>query len=97
MTTRMDGFRKRTRQKFSKNISAKGKVSIRKYLQQFSVGDKVNLTVEPGYQKGMYRPKYMGKTGKVVAVKGTCYEVEITDFSKTKKLIVHPVHLTKSK
>ncbi|MFA5796779.1 MAG: 50S ribosomal protein L21e [Candidatus Woesearchaeota archaeon] len=97
MTTRMDGFRKRTRQKFSKNQSDKGKISIRKFLQKFAVGDKVNLTVEPGYQKGMYRPKFMGKVGTVSAIKGTCYEVEIKDINKKKKLIVHPIHLTKSK
>ena len=97
MTTRMDGFRKRTRQKFSKNISDKGKISIRKFLQKFDIGDKVGLSVEPAYQKGMYRPKFMGKTGTISAIKGTCYEVEITDFNKKKKLIVHPIHLIKSK
>lgn len=95
MTTRMDGFRKRTRRKFKKEDKAKGKISIRKYLQKLNIGDKVSLNVEPAYQKGMYRPKFMGKVGTIVAVKGTCYEVEIKDFTKNKKLIVHPVHLTK--
>jgi len=97
MTTRMDGFRKRTRQKFKKGQSQKGKVSIRTFLQKFAVGEKVNLSVEPGYQKGMYRPKYIGKTGTITAIKGTCYEVEIKDINKTKRLIVHRVHLIKSK
>jgi len=91
----MDGFRKRTRRKFKKNQSDKGKLSIRKFLQKLSIGDKVSLNVEPAYQKGMYRPKFMSKVGTITAVKGTCYEVEITDYSKKKKLIVHPIHLTK--
>lgn len=97
MTTRLDGFRKRTRRKFKKHIGDKGKISIRKYLQKLSVGDKVCLSVEPAYQKGMYRPKYLGKIGTIVATKGRCYEVEINDFSKVKKLIIHPIHLTKVK
>jgi large subunit ribosomal protein L21e len=95
MTTRLDGFRKRTRRKFKKNQKDKGKLNIRKYLQSLNIGDKVSLTVEPAYQKGMYRPKFIGKIGTVTAVKGRCYEVEINDFSKRKKLIVHPVHLIK--
>jgi large subunit ribosomal protein L21e len=93
----MDGFRKRTRSKFKKEHSQKGKISIKKYLQQFAVGDTVGLSVEPAYQKGMYRPKYMGKTGTVVRKKGTCYEVKINDLGKSKVLIVHPVHLVKVK
>jgi large subunit ribosomal protein L21e len=97
MTTRMDGFRKRTRHKFKKERSEKGKVNIGKFLQKFEVGDKVFLSVEPAYQKGMYRPKYMGKSGVVANKKGTCYEVKITDLGKSKTLIVHPVHLIKVK
>jgi len=95
MTTRMDGFRKRTRGKFKKSRSEKGKISIRKFLQKFDIGEKVYLSVEPAYQKGMYRPKFMGKTGTILRKKGTCYEVQIGDFRKTKVVIVHPVHLSK--
>jgi large subunit ribosomal protein L21e len=95
MTTRMDGFRKRTRHKFKKAQSTKGKVSIKKFLQKLEIGDKAALNVEPAYQKGMYRPKFMGKIGTVTSIKGKCYEVEISDSGKKKKLIVHPIHLTK--
>jgi large subunit ribosomal protein L21e len=96
MTTRMDGFRKRTRRKFKKNISDKGKLSIKKFLQHFEIGDKVYLNVEPAYQKGMYRPKFIGNVGVVVGIKGQCYQVQITDINKKKTLIVHPIHLTKA-
>ncbi|HYD02885.1 MAG TPA: 50S ribosomal protein L21e [Alphaproteobacteria bacterium] len=97
MTTRMDGFRKRTRGKFRKDQGLKGKISIRKFLQSFAVGDKVYLSVEPAYQKGMYRPKFMSMSATVLNKKGTCYEVRINDQGKDKTLIVHPVHLTKVK
>ena len=95
MTTRMDGFRKRTRHKFKKDHSEKGKLSIRKFLQKFEIGEKVGLSVEPAYQDGMYRPKFMGKSATVLRKKGTCYEVTINDQGKSKVLIVHPVHLVK--
>lgn len=97
MTTRMDGFRKRTRRKFKKEISNKGKISIKNYLQKFEIGDKVSLTVEPAVQRGMYMPRFMGRIGTVIGKKGRCYEVEITDLSKKKSLIIHPVHLKKIK
>ncbi|MGV8151162.1 MAG: 50S ribosomal protein L21e [Candidatus Woesearchaeota archaeon] len=95
MTTRMDGFRKRTRRKFKKEQSQKGKLSIRNFLQKLNTGDKVALTVEPAYQDGMYRPKFIGKIGTVVGKSGQCYKVEIVDTSKKKTLIVHPIHLKK--
>jgi large subunit ribosomal protein L21e len=97
MTTRMDGFRKRTRHKFKKDRSQKGNVSIKSFLQKFEVGEKVHLSVEPAYQKGMYRPKFIGKTGTILRKKGSCYEIQITDMRKTKTLIVHPIHLIKVK
>jgi large subunit ribosomal protein L21e len=93
----MDGFRKRTRHKFRKERSQKGKISIRSFLQKFEAGEKVSLSVEPGYQKGMYRPKYIGKTGTILRKKGICYEVAINDMGKSKTLIIHPVHLIKVK
>jgi large subunit ribosomal protein L21e len=91
----MDGFRKRTRRKFKKNQSDKGKLSIKSFLQKLDVGDKVSLNVEPAYQKGMYRPRFMGLIGTVVGKKGSCYQIEIKDIKKKKTLIVHPVHLKK--
>jgi large subunit ribosomal protein L21e len=93
----MDGFRKRTRNKFKKAREDKGKISIRDFLQKYEAGEQVGLSVEPAYQKGMYRPKYMGKLGTVLRQKGTCYEIKINDLGKDKTLIVHPVHLIKLK
>ena len=91
----MDGFRKRTRRKFKKEQSQKGKISISNYLQKLEIGDKVSLTVEPAVQKGMYMPRFIGKIGTVIGKKGRCYQIEINDLSKRKVLVVHPVHLKK--
>lgn len=96
MVDRVGGFRRNTRYKMRKNVSQKGKVSLRKFLQSFEVGDAVKLSAEPAYQKGMYFPRFYGKVGKVSKKVGTCYEVKIMDFTKEKTVVVHPVHLDRA-
>jgi len=97
MTTRIGGFRRKTRAKLSKNVREKGKVSQRKFFQKLVEGDRVQLTAEPAHQKGMYFPRFHGKVGIVQSKKGICYNISIKDHNKKKLLIVHPVHLTKVK
>lgn len=80
---------------FTKSSKTKGKVSLKNYLAKFNDGDKVALTYEPAVFKGTYCPRFAGKSGIITAKKGTCYEVKIKDFTKEKKLIVHPVHIRK--
>jgi len=95
MVKRIGGFRRKTRYKFRKERKNKGKISVTRYMQTFIVGDKVYLGVEPSVQKGMYHPRFMGKSGIVKGKRGKCYEVAINDMGKAKKLIVHPIHLVR--
>ncbi|MGM5480514.1 MAG: 50S ribosomal protein L21e [Nanobdellota archaeon] len=96
MVDRIGGFRRKTRQKFRKNIRERGKLSQRKFFQTFEGGDKVLLHADPAYQRGMYFPRFHGKVGIIGDKVGACYEVKIKDFSKEKTVIVHPVHLEKT-
>ena len=96
MVKRIGGLRRKTRYKFRKERSAKGKISITKYFQSFNVGDKVYFGVESAVQKGMYHPRFMGRAGIVTGKRGRCYEVSINDIGKNKTLIVHPVHLKRA-
>ncbi len=93
MVIKIGGFRKKTRHKLRKSIRQRGKISLRRYLQEFQVGDVVSLNAEPGVQSGMYFPSYHGKKGKFAGKRGTNYIVALRDGSLTKKIIVHPVHL----
>ena len=95
MVDRVGGFRRNTRYKLRKNVRQRGKISLRRFLQSFEVGDTVRLAAEPAYQKGMYFPRFYGKFGVVSKKVGSCYEVQIKD-GKTKTVVVHPVHLTKA-
>ncbi|MBI2130632.1 50S ribosomal protein L21e [Candidatus Woesearchaeota archaeon] len=96
MVTRIGGMRRKTRYKFRKEQRAKGKISMSRYFQKFSVGDKVALGVEPAVHKGMYHPNYIGKIGTVTAKRGSCYMVSVMDANKQKTLIAHPVHLKRA-
>jgi len=96
MTQRKGGSRRKTRSKLRKNVKDRGKISLRRYLQEFKNGEMVILKVEPGIQKGIYPLRYHGLTGKVEGKKGTCYEVSINNMGKRKSVIVHPVHLKKN-
>ncbi len=93
MVTRIGGARRKTRKIFSKPKRLRGKVSLRRYFQEFKPGDKVVLKAEPSIQKGLYFRRFHGKTGTVKRKSGTCYAVEIVDLEKKKTVIVHPVHL----
>ena len=92
---RTGGSRRKTRYKFSKSRSEKGKISIKKYIQTFESGDKVLLQLEPSVHKGMYFRRFHSKIGKVNKKRGSCYELTIKEGDKQKTVIVHPVHLIK--
>lgn len=95
MVQRIGGSRRKTRSKLKKNVSLRGKISLKRYFQSFKEGDKVSLKAEPAIQKGMYFPRFHGKTGTVKGKKGKCYEVLIDDKGKEKTIIIHPIHLQK--
>ena len=95
MTKRAGGARRKTRQKFRRRAQEKGKVSIRDYLQQFNVGEKVVLLANSSVHQGMYFRRFHAKTGIIQKKRGSCYEVKVLDGKKEKITIVHPVHLHK--
>lgn len=96
MVKRIGGMRRKTRYKFRKENRRKGKISVTSYFQSFNLGDRIYLTAEPAVQKGMYYPRFMGKSGVVKGKRGRCYEVAINDSGKKKMLIIHPVHLKRA-
>ncbi len=95
MVTRTGTKQRKTRHKFKVHYRSKGKISITKYLQEFTDGDYVNLKINGSIQKGRFFPRFHGKTGVVNGKKGTCYGVAIKDGGKKKLLYVHPIHLIK--
>ncbi len=95
MVQRIGGNRRKTRKKFSKSPNEKGKLNIRRFMQNFDKGTKVALNIDPAVSGGQYHPRFHGRVAVVRNKKGWCYEVAIMDGRKEKILIVHPSHLKK--
>ena len=96
MVTRIGTKQRKTRHKFTQHYRNKGKISLSRYFQEFSEGDKVGLKINPNVQKGRFFPRFHGLTGTISGhKKGVCYEVIIKDGGKQKALFVHPIHLNK--
>lgn len=95
MVQRKGGMRRKTRSLFRKTLREKGEVPIRSYLQEFEIGDKVAMVIEPSIQEGVFHKRFHGKGGKITGKAGKCYTVVFSDFNKTKTIIAHPVHLKK--
>lgn len=96
MVTRVGGFRRRTRHKLQKRIRQKGKISLTRYFAEFKEGERVLFAAEPAVQKGMYYPRFHGKTGIVKGYQGRCLQVMLKDGNAKKMIIVHPVHLRRA-
>ena len=97
MSKRIGGFRRKSRDKLRKSPRTRGKISIRKYLQTFNNGDIVCLKMDSAFHKGVFFPRFQGKTGIVSGKQGRCYQISFRDGNKEKMLIVHPLHLIRMK
>ena len=91
----MGGSRRKTRDKLRRSPKEKGKISIRQYLQKLEEDDRVLLKINSSVHKGLFYPRFHGKTGTVMGKDGECYTVHIVDGKKHKMLYVHPAHLRK--
>ncbi|MEM5773028.1 MAG: 50S ribosomal protein L21e [Candidatus Aenigmatarchaeota archaeon] len=85
------GFRTKTRQALRQKPAYRPPIT--KFLQEFSMGQRVVIEQEPSSQKGMPHPRYKGRVGRIIGKRGKSYIVEITDGNKVKKLISRPEHL----
>ncbi|MEM3411727.1 MAG: 50S ribosomal protein L21e [archaeon] len=90
------GVRSKTRG-LRKNIREKGMPPLTKLLQEFNIGEKVHIKIDPSVHIGMPFRRFNGLTGTVIGKQGSCYLVEIKDQEKIKSVLAHPAHLIKLK
>ncbi|MFZ3148433.1 MAG: 50S ribosomal protein L21e [Methanothrix sp.] len=90
-------MRKKSRDKLSRTVRARGKSSVVKAIQEFDTGAMVHVIIDPSIHKGMPHPRFHGKTGEVVGKRGRAFVLKITDGDATKTLITLPEHLTAQK
>ncbi|UTF52794.1 50S ribosomal protein L21e [Natronosalvus rutilus] len=88
-----NGPRQGTRRKLSNNPRDRGTSPPQRAIQEYDVGQKVHLKIDPSVPKGRFHPRFDGHTGEVVGKQGKAFKVEITDGGKAKTLIVTAAHL----
>lgn len=93
MVKRIGSVRRKSRHKLRQHYKDKGKISLSQYFQKLNIGDKVALRANLAITKGMYHPRFHGKTGAIAGKKGRCYQVAVKDGKKQKIFNVHPIHL----
>ena len=93
MVKRSKGIRSKSRHVLRKKPRDRGSSSITRALQQFEVGESVNVNIDSSVHKGMPHPRFQGHTGKIEGTQGDAYLVGINVGKKHKTLIVRPEHL----
>jgi large subunit ribosomal protein L21e len=89
------GLRARTRKKLAKTARERGLPPITKALQNFKLGEKACIHINPSVHSGMPHPKFQGLTGIVKGKQGNSYLIAVTTGNKEKIVIAAPEHLKK--
>lgn len=87
------GIRRRTRDKLSKSVRARGISPVSRAIQDFDEGQMVHIILDPSIHKGMPNPKFHGKTGKVAGKRGRAFLLKVRDGNAMKTVIALPEHL----
>ena len=80
----------------TKKIRQRGKIKLSNYFKEYNEGDTVCVVKEQSVSSS-YPSRIIGKTGRVIATRGTFKIVELNDGNKVKQFIIHPIHLKKIK
>ena len=89
MVVKSHGGRRRTRGKFR----SPERLTVNRFMTDFSNGQKVALVVNSSSQKGMPFRRFHGLTGTVLEKRGRAFVVEIFDGNKKKTVMARPEHL----
>ena len=91
MTRRSSGiFSGKTRHLARHHIPSR--LSVSDKIKRFKVGDNVAI-VPKGNFRNIPHPRYKGKIGRVIEVRGSAYVVQVRILNSTKKLVVPALHL----
>lgn len=90
------GFLRRSRNTLKGKPRDRGKISIRRYFQEFEVGETAGISIDVQYRNIPY-PKFNGKVGKITKQQGRAYYININDNGRKKDVLVSPEHLQKIK
>lgn len=87
------GPRRGTRDKLSNSPRERGTSPPQRAIQEYEIGEKVHLRLDPSVSDGRFHPRFNGHTGTVIGEQGAAYKIEISDRGKQKTIIAKPAHL----
>ncbi len=90
------GYRRRTRSVMRRRVRERGLSPITKIFQQFDVGQKASVNIDPSMHRGQPHIRFQGRTGTVVGMQGRSYLIDVMMGGKKKQIIVRPEHLRKA-
>ena len=93
MGRKSKGYRRRTRKTFKKNVRERGVPPVSRIIQDFPLGTKVTIDIDPSVTKGQPHSRYQGRTGTVIERRGRAFVVELKKGKQIKKVISGPEHL----
>jgi large subunit ribosomal protein L21e len=93
MVVRSKGLRSKSRHIMRKKPRDRGTSSISRALQQFEVGSRVTIDLDPSVIHGMPHHRFQGSTGVVEGMQGNAYLIGVVVGKKHKTLVVIPEHL----
>ena len=91
------GYRSGARRLLTKEPRERGKIKLSKLLQEYQLGSRVVVKIDPSVQKGMPHRRYHGRIGTVTEKRGRSYVVTVSQGDTVKEIIVRPEHLEPSK
>ena len=97
MVKKSHGFRARTRSLMSKKVRTRGISPVSEVLDEYEIGKRVDIVINPSVHKGMPHRRYHGRTGVVTGIRGRGIVVDVSLGKATKTLIIRPEHLNISK
>jgi large subunit ribosomal protein L21e len=88
-----NGPRKKTRYLMKKELRKRGLPPVSALIQNFEIGQKVHVVIEPSIHKGMPHRRFHGKTGTVTGRRGRAWVLDVMDGDSCKTVIALPQHL----
>jgi large subunit ribosomal protein L21e len=94
---RSQGLRSGSRKKFTRDKRERGLSPITRILEQYGVGESVNIVIDPSIQRGQPHHRFHGLTGTVIRMQGKACVVSTNEGDAVKQLIIRPEHLRRAK
>ena len=90
---RSKGQRQGTRSILKRGRHQRGRISIRRAMHAYELGDRVAIVLDGSTQGGMPHRRFQGRTGHIEGRQGRAWVVKVKDGNMMKTVVARPEHL----